>query len=305
MNCSIAGVIVTYNRRELLLENLIAQETQIRKLDVIYIIDNASTDGTKDFIMGKCPVGLNIYYKRLEKNIGCAGAFALGIRLAIEHGNDWIYVMDDDGKPADSYSISKLVNGIEERQLNSSNLVIANSLVINPDGNLSFKINGTFDISKLSREKRFLTNEAKLWNGSLLSKGLIDAIGEPNIEFGFKGEEIDFKRRATNAGAIIFTDIDSLYFHPRIKEIEVKFLFKKIYFTKEPNWKYYYMSRNTTFQLMKQKKFFKIFLFKLKCLICLRKMKLENYESAKRAINKGIDDGKKGKLGLVPLDYFK
>ena len=42
----IAAVVVTYNRKELLFQCLDALLKQTYPLDAIYIIDNASTDGT-------------------------------------------------------------------------------------------------------------------------------------------------------------------------------------------------------------------------------------------------------------------
>ncbi|MCD6105633.1 MAG: glycosyltransferase, partial [Thermosipho sp. (in: Bacteria)] len=41
---TVCAVVVTYNRKELLLECLEALRKQTRPLDAIYLIDNASTD---------------------------------------------------------------------------------------------------------------------------------------------------------------------------------------------------------------------------------------------------------------------
>ena len=58
----ICAVIVTYNRVELLKENLEALLAQKRKLDGILIVDNASTDETVSFLreskyLGEWPSG--------------------------------------------------------------------------------------------------------------------------------------------------------------------------------------------------------------------------------------------------------
>ena len=45
MSYTIAAVIVTYNRKELLLKNILSCQEQKRLLDKIIIIDNHSTDG--------------------------------------------------------------------------------------------------------------------------------------------------------------------------------------------------------------------------------------------------------------------
>ena len=44
MSYTIAAVIVTYNRKELLLKNILSCQEQKRLLDKIIIIDNHSTD---------------------------------------------------------------------------------------------------------------------------------------------------------------------------------------------------------------------------------------------------------------------
>jgi len=49
----IAAVVVTYNRKQLLGECLNALLVQSYPLDAIYIIDNASTDGTPEYLMEK------------------------------------------------------------------------------------------------------------------------------------------------------------------------------------------------------------------------------------------------------------
>ena len=51
MKEKICAVVVTYNRKDLLVECLNALKNQTYPLDGIYIIDNASTDGTQELLM--------------------------------------------------------------------------------------------------------------------------------------------------------------------------------------------------------------------------------------------------------------
>jgi GT2 family glycosyltransferase len=97
---SIAAVVVTYNRKLLLGECLDALLKQTRPLDAIYVIDNASTDGTQEFLsqrgfLREC----KIRYVRLPENTGGAGGFHAGLRCAFEAGFDWFWLMDDDVEP--------------------------------------------------------------------------------------------------------------------------------------------------------------------------------------------------------------
>lgn len=95
----IAAVVVTYNRKELLKENIEALKAQIsdEPLDII-IIDNASTDGTRDFIEEYVSSG-DVIYLNTGANLGGAGGFCYGMKWACEHGYEFCWVMDDDCIP--------------------------------------------------------------------------------------------------------------------------------------------------------------------------------------------------------------
>ena len=91
------AVIVTWNRRELLLEALAAIAAQIRPPDTVIVIDNASTDGTPAAVAGGFP---DVRLVSLPVNHGGAGGFAYGMALALSDGADVIWLMDDDTVPA-------------------------------------------------------------------------------------------------------------------------------------------------------------------------------------------------------------
>jgi len=50
---TVCAVVVTYNRKKLLLECLEAIRRQTRPVQGIYLIDNASTDGTPKLLLEK------------------------------------------------------------------------------------------------------------------------------------------------------------------------------------------------------------------------------------------------------------
>ena len=96
----ICAVIVTYNRKEILAQCLQGLFTQDYTDFVILIVDNASTDGTQEFIASLNAE--NLIYLNPGANTGGAGGFYIGMRYAYEHGYDWIWVMDDDTVPMPS-----------------------------------------------------------------------------------------------------------------------------------------------------------------------------------------------------------
>lgn len=91
----VIAVIVTYNRKELLkecIENLKKQDYE--NCDIL-IIDNASTDGTYDYIK-KLIDEKKVFYKNTGANLGGAGGFNFGVREAFKRKADYIWLMDDD-----------------------------------------------------------------------------------------------------------------------------------------------------------------------------------------------------------------
>lgn len=95
---SVAALVVTYNRRELLDECLRALMAQDYAPERIVVIDNASGDGTdRLFSAGGEFSGIpGLLYFRMAANLGGAGGFKEGIRRCMEAGCDWIWLMDDD-----------------------------------------------------------------------------------------------------------------------------------------------------------------------------------------------------------------
>lgn len=94
-----ATVVVTYNRKKLLQENIEALLKQtVRDTLEIIIIDNASTDGTFEAIKNYIDNN-EIVYINTGSNLGGAGGFQYGIRYAAEHDYEFVWVMDDDCIP--------------------------------------------------------------------------------------------------------------------------------------------------------------------------------------------------------------
>jgi dTDP-4-dehydrorhamnose reductase len=103
----IYAVVLTYNRKELLERCLKAVYAQTRPCDGIIVIDNASTDGTDQMLLEAAFPGLKFYL--LSKNIGAAGGFSAGFRIAYQQGADFVWMMDDDVIP-DPDALEQLMN---------------------------------------------------------------------------------------------------------------------------------------------------------------------------------------------------
>jgi GT2 family glycosyltransferase len=93
---SVTAVVVTYNRRDLLLESLAAVLAQDRAAEQVIVVDNASEDGTAAAVRDKFPA---VRLTELKHNSGGAGGFAAGLALALAGGADLVWLMDDDTVP--------------------------------------------------------------------------------------------------------------------------------------------------------------------------------------------------------------
>ncbi len=96
----INAVVVTYNRKELLMECVDAILNQTLSVNKLLIIDNNSNDGTYELLKEKKILDNRIVeYTKLEKNIGGSGGFYSGMKLAYQDKCDWVWIMDDDTIP--------------------------------------------------------------------------------------------------------------------------------------------------------------------------------------------------------------
>jgi len=122
---TVAAVVVTYNRKDLLIVCLEALRNQTKKPDAIYIVDNKSNDGTQELLyekkyISKIPINgtnenqlikhqvsslkktnenIKINYIRKCENDGGSGGFHEGMKQAYKDGYEWIWLMDDDVMP--------------------------------------------------------------------------------------------------------------------------------------------------------------------------------------------------------------
>lgn len=113
-----AAVIVTYNRKEMLVSCINAVLGQsVKSLPDVIVVDNGSLDGTADLFVGQDAAfdHERIHYFNAGMNTGGAGGFCLGIRKAAELGYDYVWLMDDDCIPS-KRALEELLNYAESHE---------------------------------------------------------------------------------------------------------------------------------------------------------------------------------------------
>lgn len=97
----VVAVVVTFNRRDLLPLTLQGIAGAKLQPDVVVVINNASTDGTAEYL-DSLDYELPLDIVHLSQNVGGAGGFTVGIDRALaRHQADLVWVMDDDTEPCE------------------------------------------------------------------------------------------------------------------------------------------------------------------------------------------------------------
>lgn len=216
---TIAAVVVTYNRKELMKECLIALKNQSHKLDYIYIVDNHSLDGTYEFLSDKGLLGDNIVYNYLQNNIGGAGGFNYGMKkICTEKDVDWIWVMDDDTIPSED-ALDKLLSKLE--YITGKISFLASSVWGMEDQpmnvpKLSFHDygNGYFDWYRYL-EHACVRIDSATFVSLLINTKAVQKVGYPWAPFFVWGDDVEYTNRLTRYYGRAYFVGDSKVIHKR------------------------------------------------------------------------------------------
>jgi rhamnopyranosyl-N-acetylglucosaminyl-diphospho-decaprenol beta-1,3/1,4-galactofuranosyltransferase len=240
---TVAIVIVTYNRADLLTKCLDGLAASTHRPDAVYVVNNASQDHTKEVLDDHqlSSGGLPLHPIHSDENLGGAGGFHLGVQTAYDAGYDRIWLMDDDVVPAPGCLGVLMAND------GACLMAVREDL----DGTLCEKAATKFDLANplAVRPKRQSVEDAYAsraempdevpidnvaFEGFMVKREVIDAVGLPDPRFFIFYDDVDFALRARRAGFGIVALRDAV-------------LVRQLDFNQQhdmKSWKGYYMYRN-------------------------------------------------------------
>jgi rhamnopyranosyl-N-acetylglucosaminyl-diphospho-decaprenol beta-1,3/1,4-galactofuranosyltransferase len=239
MTETVAVVVVTYNRADLLapmLEGLAALEL---RPDAVIVVDNASTDHTRQVLEAATNPGLQVVH--MTENLGGAGGFHHGMRAAHEQGFDRIWLMDDDVVPRPdcltvlmSHDEPCLMAVREDRtgalvEKAATEFDLRRPWSVKPKTGM---VETDFGTRAAMPERVEIQNVA--FEGFLVRREVVDRIGLPDPAYFIFYDDVDFALRARREGYRIWAVRDAV-------------LVRQLDFDQQHDlagWKGYYMYRN-------------------------------------------------------------
>jgi rhamnopyranosyl-N-acetylglucosaminyl-diphospho-decaprenol beta-1,3/1,4-galactofuranosyltransferase len=192
MPLRVAAVVVTYNRSAVLAGTLRAIQTQTRPPDRVYVVDNASSDGTPELLRTAFADATHI---RLAENVGYPGGLARGMAAARDDGFDAYWLFDDDSSP-DVDALDVLLGAQHDRApsgiVGSQGGIVRHGLIRHLD-------DPRVRVRERGADPSIPVDFVEL-DGSLVLREVVDTIGLPRGEYFIMLEGVEFSLRARRAG---------------------------------------------------------------------------------------------------------
>ena len=234
---SVVAVVVTYNRKKMLLRCIQALMVQEYPCDII-LVDNGSNDGTRDYIREYMSNSSICYYNTGE-NLGGSGGFRVGIELAVQKGYDYVWIMDDDTLPCPD-ALAELIKA--DRCLNGRYGFLS-GVAYWTDGNLC-----NMNVQRIGLHKKVKNYDTispiimATFVSFFVKAEIIKQVGLPIKEFFIWADDLEYSRRISR--------LQSCYMVPSSKVIHCMTDNGKVGIVEENAdrlWRYNYLYRNEFF----------------------------------------------------------
>lgn len=208
----IAIVLCTFNRMNCLKIALQRYENQTIKPDFMIIVNNASTDGTEEYlnVWKEKPTSFEKIVIHNKQNLGGSGGFSVGVEEALKLDCDYMFLADDDAyaEPKVLEELHKADTYLNKKQANIAALCTA--IYNGSERELSHRCivrQGLFNV-KLDwiQEKAYLKNIFRVdiftFVGACIKKSVVKKIGLPKSQYFIYYDDAEYCMRIRQYGEI-------------------------------------------------------------------------------------------------------
>jgi len=206
-------IVVTYNRLDKLKKSLQCYVDQTHYFRNLIVVDNCSTDGTKEYLdewEKNTTTSFNKIIVHTKENLGGSGGFYLGQKKAMKLKADWVFVADDDAY-ADPNMVEEFYAYLESHDMSKVSAVCA--AVLNMDGSVCLyhrkrhKIVGKEYVRESSRieeySKKSFSIDDLSYVGSFLNARVLRECGLVNPDYFIYYDDTEHSVRLKKYGDIV------------------------------------------------------------------------------------------------------
>lgn len=210
---SVFAVVVTYNGMQWV-DRCMGSLCQSAVPVSVVVVDNASTDGIVQYIQQYYP---NVHVIETGSNLGFAKANNLGIRYALDHGADYVFLLNQDawiendtmGLLLESFAEHEKAGIVSPMHMNGAGTALDWKFATNLSGDF---VSDCY-LGKMKSHYEVNYVNAAAW---LLSRACIEKVGgfDTNL-FVHYGEDIDFVHRLVFWHYSLVVNTHAIAYHDR------------------------------------------------------------------------------------------
>lgn len=234
-------VVVTFNRKKLLVEAIDAILNQTLKPYKIIIYDNHSTDGSQDEVDQRYSLASNqtIDYIYADQNLGGSAGYHYGLKAAMKYNFDWVALSDDDAIYDLNY-FERILNFVDA---NSEYQALTGTVRVGSENGAIQYVHRKYLENRVTLQHRYsdindykkdyFTYDIATFVGLTLKRELVTQIGLPNKDFFIWNDDMEYSLRIQNYSKIVNLNSALVVHKTNLTPESIK-----------PTWKEYYGFRN-------------------------------------------------------------